>query len=358
MKARAPRPSQVVHINGSEIGPGTRTQIDLPLVDLSTHVPLTMPVHVINGRRDGPQLFVSAAVHGDELNGVEIIRRVVKLSALKRLRGALIAVPIINVPGFLNLSRYLPDRRDLNRSFPGLTKGSLAARLAKLFLDEVVVGSTHGIDLHTGAVHRDNYPQIRVNLDDAEAERMARAFGVPLVINAGFPEGSLRATAREHGVPVIVYEAGEALRFDEAAIRAGVKGVMRVMRELGMLPPLRSAKPAHDPLIIRSSQWVRAPCSGVVRAIKPIGARVKTGQILALVSDPLGETETEIEAPVDGVVIGRTNLPLAHEGEALFNIGLTTGTQIVARTLDDFDPLDEYESGATEELAKTEPQIV
>ena len=207
-------------------------------------------------------------------------------------------------------------------------------------------------------MHRDNYPQVRVNLDDAEAERMARAFGVPLVVNAGMREGSLRAAAHKHGVPVIVYEAGEALRFDEAAIRAGVKGVMRVMRELGMLPPLRSARPTHDPLILRSSQWVRAPSSGVVRAIEPIGARVKTGQVLAIVSDPLGETETEIEAPVDGVVVGRTNLPLVHEGDALFNIGLTTGTQIVARPLDDFDPLEEYESGSTGELAKTEPQIV
>ena len=381
MDTRAPSSSQVVCIGGSEVGPGTRTQIDLPLIELSTHVPLTMPIHVVNGRQEGPQLFLSAAVHGDEINGVEIIRRVVKLSALKQLCGALIAVPIVNVPGFLNLSRYLPDRRDLNRSFPGLTKGSLTARLAKLFFDGVVAGSTHGIDLHTGAVHRDNYPQIRVNLDDAEAERMARAFGVPLVINAGFLKGSLRAAAHARGVPVIVYEAGEALRFDEAAIRAGVKGVMRVMRELGMLPPLRSAKPkpvgvrelmarelgvsplrgakpVHDPLILRSSHWVRAPCSGVVRAIEPIGARVKTGQLLAIVADPLGETETEIETPVDGVVIGRTNLPLTHEGEALFNIGLTTGTQVVARTLDDFDPLEEYKSGATGELAKIEPEIV
>ncbi len=358
MGGRKSGASQVVRIGGAEVGPGARSQIDLPLVDLSTRLPLTMPVHVINGRRAGPQLFVSAALHGDEINGVEIVRRLVKLSALKRLCGVLVAVPMVNVPGFLNLSRYLPDRRDLNRSFPGQTKGSLTARLAKLFLNEIVAGSTHGIDLHTAAVHRDNYPQIRVNLADADAERMACAFGVPLVINAGFPAGSLRAAAREFGVPVIVYEAGEALRFDEAAIRAGVKGVMRVMRELGMLPPLRSAKPAHDPLILRSSQWVRAPCSGVVRTIKPLGARVKTGQALAVVADPLGETETEIQTPVDGVVIGRTNLPLAHEGEALFNIGLTTGTQIVARTLDDFDPLEEYESGATGELAETEPQIV
>ena len=142
--------------------PGRRAQVDLPVADLSTRVPIAMPVHVINGRRDGPRLFVSAALHGDEINGVEIIRRVMKLSVLSRLRGVLVLAPIVNVPGFLHLSRYLPDRRDLNRSFPGSAKGSLAARIAKLFLEEVVAGSTHGIDLHTGALHRENFPQIRV----------------------------------------------------------------------------------------------------------------------------------------------------------------------------------------------------
>ena len=348
----------MVRIGGEEVRAGATAQIDLPITDLSTHVPLTMPVHVVNGRRDGPRLFVGAALHGDEINGVEVIRRVVKLSALNRLRGTLVAVPIVNVPGFLSLSRYLPDRRDLNRSFPGLARGSLAARLAKLFLDEIVEGATHGIDLHTGAVHRTNFPQVRVNLEDAEAERIAQAFGVPLLINAGFREGSLREAAHDRGIPVVAYEAGEALRFDEAGIRAGVKGIMRVMRELDMLPPLRSAAPVHEPLIVRSTRWVRAPVSGVVRIIRSVGVRVKEGQILAIISDPLGETEIEIKAPSDGVVIGRTNLPLVHEGDALFNIGLTTGIQVDARTLDDFDPFEEYESGATGELANEEPQIV
>ena len=345
-------------VAGARLGPGRRTQIDIPIADLSTHVPITMPVHVINGRRDGPRLFVAAALHGDEINGVEIIRRVMKLSALKRLRGVLIAVPIVNVPGFLNLSRYLPDRRDLNRSFPGSAKGSLAARLAKLFLDEIVTGSTHGIDLHTGAVHRDNYPQIRASLDDAQAERMARAFGVPIVVNSDFRDGSLRAAAHNLGVPVIVYEAGEALRFDEGAIRAGVKGVTRVMRELGMLSPRKGATRPHEPLMLQASRWLRAPCSGVVRANKPVGARVRTEEVWAIVSDPLGETDTEIRSPVDGVIIGRTNLPRVHEGDALFNIGLTDAAQAVGRTLDEFDPLEEYESGATRELAKAELKIV
>ena len=358
MAARGGQSTQLVRVGGRNVGPGQLAQIDLPIADLSTRVPITMPVHVINGRRDGPRLFVSAAMHGDELNGVEIVRRLMKLRALRDLRGVLVTVPIVNVPGFLNLSRYLPDRRDLNRSFPGSATGSLAARIAKLFLDEIVLESTHGIDLHTGAVHRENYPQIRVNLDVPEGERMARAFGVPVVLNADFREGSLRAAASHANVPVIVYEAGEALRFDEAAIRAGVNGIARVMRSLGMLPPRKQRPSSSTPLILRSSRWLRAPCSGVLRVTERVGARVSDGQTLALISDPLGETETEIVAPASGIIVGRTNLPLAHEGDALFNIALTEGTQITARTLDAFDPHEDYEAGTTAYLARTEPEIV
>ena len=184
MCARAAKPPDAIRIGEVNVRPGYRTQVGLPIIDLSIHVPVTMPVHVVNGPEDGPALFVSAAIHGDEINGVEIIRRIMKLAALRRLKGALIAVPIVNVPGFLNLSRYLPDRRDLNRSFPGSDRGSLAARLAKMFLDQVLSNSTHGIDLHTGAVHRENYPQIRVDLNDPAAQSMARAFGVTVVNSA------------------------------------------------------------------------------------------------------------------------------------------------------------------------------
>ena len=185
MSAPTASPSEAIRIGDVEVPPGYRTQVDLPIADLSIHVPITMPVHVINGPVGGPVLFVSAAVHGDEINGVEIIRRVMELGAVRNLKGALILVPIVNVPGFLNLSRYLPDRRDLNRSFPGSSRGSLAARLAHMFLEQVLLNSTHGVDLHTGAVHRENFPQIRVDLDNREATRMAHAFGAPLVVNSG-----------------------------------------------------------------------------------------------------------------------------------------------------------------------------
>ena len=179
-------------INGHNIRPGTRTTIDLPAGRLYTHAPMSIPVHVIRGKRDGPRLFVSAAIHGDEINGVEIIRRLLKLSALRQLRGTVLAVPIVNVHGFINHSRYLPDRRDLNRSFPGSEKGSLAARIAHLFMEEIVTKSTHGIDLHTGAIHRSNLPQIRANLENKETENLAHAFNVPVIISSNLRDGSLR----------------------------------------------------------------------------------------------------------------------------------------------------------------------
>ncbi len=344
-------------IGGVTVPPGRREIIDLPITDLSTRTPMTMPVQVINGRRDGPRLFICAALHGDEINGVEIIRRVLRLSALKRLKGTLVAVPIVNVFGFISLSRYLPDRRDLNRSFPGSARGSLAGRLAHLFLDQVAGQCSHGIDLHTGAIHRDNYPQVRADLNDTETESMALAFGVPVVINADLREGSLREAARQGGVPVIVYEAGEALRFNEASIRAGVMGVVRVMRALGMLPPSKRRHRRADPLVARSSVWVRAPESGVLRPAVALGSHVREGDVLGVIADPFGENEATVVSRVGGVVIGRSNLPLVHEGDALFHVVQVEGTQVAARTLDAFEPEADYEVGLTSELTD-EPPIV
>ena len=199
-------------INGMEVQPGKRALIDLELPKLNSHTALAMPVHVIHGRRDGPRLFLCAALHGDEVNGVEIIRQVLTLKALNRLHGTLVAVPVVNVYGVIHQSRYLPDRRDLNRSFPGHESGSMTARVTHLFMTEIVYRCTHGIDLHTGAIHRSNLPQIRADLDDPETERMARAFGVPVLLNSSLRDGSLRQVAAENGIPTLLYEAGEALR--------------------------------------------------------------------------------------------------------------------------------------------------
>ena len=331
-------PQKPLTINGVTFDRGTNTTVELPVGRLYTHAPMTMPVHVIRGKKSGPRLFISAAIHGDEINGVEIIRRLLKLPALKRLSGTIIAVPIVNVHGLINHSRYLPDRRDLNRSFPGSVKGSIAARLAHLLMSEIVSQSTHGIDLHTGAIHRSNLPQIRANLDDEETDKLARAFNVPVIISANLRDGSLREAAATHGIPMLLYEAGEALRFDEVSIRAGVKGIINVMRTLEMLPPSRSKSVKKiDPMVARSSAWVRAPDSGMLRSMVALGSRVKKETLLGMVSDPFGETETAIASTYNGIVIGRTNLPLVNEGDALFHIARFERVMDAASKVDEFN---------------------
>lgn len=314
-KERAP-----FRLNGSLVAPGTSQSIDIPVAQLYTHTPLHIPAYVVHGRREGPVLLVCAAIHGDEINGVEIIRRLMAMSTLRRLRGTLVAVPIVNIFGFLQQSRYLPDRRDLNRCFPGSEKGSLGARLAHLFKREILDRATHVIDLHTGAIHRSNLPQVRACLDHPETERMARAFGVPVVLNAPLRDGSLRSVAEQSGIPVITYEAGEALRFDELSIQAGVRGVMSVMRELGMLPRLKRLHAPIAPLIAKSSSWVRAELDGIMRPRVALGSRVNKGDVLATIGDPLGVREEKVISPYRGIVIGRLNIPLVNEGEALFHI--------------------------------------
>lgn len=324
-------------LNGVQIEPGTRQTVDLRVTRLYTHTAITMPVQVVNGKAPGPRLFVSAAMHGDELNGVEIIRRLLKLPALKRLHGVLIAVPVVNVHGLIHHSRYLPDRRDLNRSFPGSREGSLTARLAWLFMEEIVKNSTHGVDIHTGAVHRSNLPQIRAHLDDAETLRLAKSFEVPVLLNSELRDGSLRQVAAEQGMPLLLYEAGEALRFDEVAIRAGLRGIIGVMRALEMLPPSKSRRrPPIEPVIARSSSWVRAPRSGILRVTVPLGARVRRDEPLGMISDPFGEREVVLTAPANGIIIGRTNLPLANEGDALFHIARFGKTSEAAALVEEF----------------------
>lgn len=308
-----------IKIGTSLIKPGERATVRLPVADLYTGTSLAMPVHVVCGRRHGPTLFVSAAIHGDELNGVEVIRRLLKRKVLESMRGTLLAVPIVNVHGFLDQSRYLPDRRDLNRSFPGSRKGSVASRMAYTFMHEIVDKSDFGIDLHTGAINRCNLPQVRGNLDDPATLLLAKAFGAPVIIDSNARDGSLRQCAADKGMPMLIYEAGEALRFDELSIRAGLRGTLNAMRHIGMLPLSRKSGTAA-PVVADSTSWVRAPESGIVIPKVELGSRVTEGQVLAIMGDPVGDEETPVMAPFDGIVIGHSKLPLAHEGDALFHL--------------------------------------
>lgn len=319
-----------ITIGGVTINAGETKRIELPMPLLYTNTQMSIPVHVQRGKRPGPTLFVSAAIHGDELNGIEIVSRLLKSKSIKTLRGTLIVVPMVNVYGVLNQSRYLPDRRDLNRSFPGSRKGSLAGRIAHLFLNEIVTHCDYGIDLHTGAIHRSNLPQIRANLDDPETLAAAKAFGMPVLLNAEERDNSLRQAASERGVKVILYEAGEALRYDEFSIRAGVKGIINVMREIGMLNKRKGSGKQVRLFIARQSGWVRASESGFVNHVAQLGDHVGKGDVLATISDPFGTLLDTIVSYNEGVVIGKQNIPLTQEGEAMYHIAYFSKPNFVA----------------------------
>ena len=307
-------------IGGVDVAPGTRASVTLPVSALPDHTAVGLSVEVVQGKRPGPTMFVSAAVHGDEVIGVEIVRRLLRTPQLANLRGTLLVVPVVNSFGFLARSRYLPDRRDLNRCFPGSTSGSLGSRLAHIFLNDVVLRCDFGIDLHSAAEHRTNLPQIRVTPRDATTARMARAFGAPVILTSPLRDGSLRGAAAERGTPVLLYEAGEGLRFDEFAVRVGVAGILRVMRDEGMLAAKGIAKARTPSLICRASTWLRAPVGGLLRTFRAEGEIVEKGDMLAAVSDPAGDVEAEMLAPGAGILIGRAVLPVVNEGDAVFHL--------------------------------------
>ena len=306
-------------LGGVEIPKGVNITINLELPKLY-NTPTQLPVRVIRGKQNGPTVFVSAAIHGDELNGIEIIRRFRKLNILKKLKGTLILVPIVNVYGIMTLSRYLPDRRDLNRSFPGSAKGSLAGRVAKIFFDEIVKKCDLGIDLHTASIHKSNLPQIRTNIENEYTFKLAKAFGASVILHSELRDGSLRAVAQEEGIPILLYEAGEALRFDETSIRIGVRGLVEVLRENEMLPKLLRKSVKKSPIITKTSKWIRASESGMLRTIRALGETVEKNQLIAYIDEPLDDKSYAIYAPFDGVIIGKSEIPLVQEGDAIFHI--------------------------------------
>lgn len=307
-------------IAGEKIQRGERRQLAVTVAKLYDFTDMKMPVVVHRGEEDGPVLFVSAAIHGDEINGVDIVRRLLKDRRLSKIRGTLIAIPIVNVFGFNDKSRYLPDRRDLNRAFPGEEHGSLASQIAYIFRTEIVAQATHGIDLHTGAIHRTNLPQIRVDFNLPQNLELAKAFGAPVILNASPRDGSLRELQGEKQMPMLLYEAGTALRFNQRASKMGVAGILRVMKAIGMLDELAEESNVDDPFIAKSSHWVRAPISGIFITTKALGDVVDRGDKLGIITNPFGDHEYAIYAPHSGIIIGHTILPLANEGDALYHV--------------------------------------
>ena len=300
------------------VRPGSRREIGLPITRLVTGADVTLPVAVVHGRTDGPTVWIDAAIHGDEVGGVEIVRRVLASLSPKTLRGTLIAVPIVNVYGFMNNDRYLPDRRDLNRSFPGSARGSLASRIAALMVREVVAKCEVGIDLHTGSDHRTNLPHIRADLDDDRTRELATAFGSSLMVHASLRDGSLRQAARDEGAVVLVFEGGEAWRFDESAVVAGVNGVLRTLAALDMVDA--DVPAGATPRESRRTGWVRASRTGIVHLSCELGDEVDKGTSMGEIYDSFGKRLGRITANRSGVVLGRSQAPLVNRGDALVHL--------------------------------------
>jgi predicted deacylase len=324
-----------ITIAGRTVEAGTRQTVEIPVSTLSDHTPVTLSAHVIHGGRDGPSVFVSAGIHGDEVIGVEIVRRLLRSKNLKALRGTLIVVPIVNTFGFLNHSRYLPDRRDLNRCFPGSPLGSLGSRLAYIFLNEIVARCSLGIDLHSAAINRINLPQVRVSANNRETMRLAQVFGAPVILTSALRDGSLRQEARKVGVDVLLYEAGEGMRFDEMSVRAGVAGILRVLKEVGMLPRAGIAAPKAAPLLCSNSHWLRAPAGGLLRMYKAEGDVVAEGDLVAAIADPFGQGEIEVRTRYGGIIVGRAVVPIVHEGDALFHIADVKSSDLAEAAVDE-----------------------
>lgn len=316
--ARKPEPKPALVCGGQETAPGRRSRYEVPVSRLPTGSRLSMPVVVVNGKHPGPTVWLSGAIHGDELNGVEVVRQVLPRIDQRTLRGAIIAVPVVNVFGFVEQSRYLPDGRDLNRSFPGSPRGSMASQLAALFMKEVVMQSDLGIDLHTAAAHRTNIPQVRANFDDAETLQLARAFGAPYLIDARLRDGSVRAAATKLGIKVLLYEAGEIHRFDGPAIETGVNGVLRVLEAMEM--GTWDTPAVTPPTEIRFTRWVRARRAGLMRLDVELGDRVEKGDVVGMISDTLGNRAARITASTSGHVIALNQNPLVTQGEALIHL--------------------------------------
>jgi predicted deacylase len=315
----------------------------MAVAKLFDNTDVIMPVEVIRGKEPGPTMFISAAIHGDEINGVETIRIILsKKRILSRIKGTLIIVPIVNVFGYNQNMRYLPDRRDLNRVFPGSADGSLASRIAHKFMSEIVSKCDYGIDLHTGCIHHYNLPQIRALLDNAEIKELAESFGVPVVLHSNMRDGSLRQAASEIGVKVLLFEGGEALRYNRSVILAAAYGIANTMIKIGMLEKkiLKAILPArHEVFIARSSYWLRATDSGTLWTKVKVGDRVQKNQSIGFISDPLGRNKHFVRSTVTGIVIGMTLMPLVTNGDALFHIAMFDNATAVKDEIQDYQEI-------------------
>jgi predicted deacylase len=328
--------------NGTLVPAGESRDVMLAMGESYSSTTVEIPIHIRRAVEDGPVVFVTAALHGDEINGTGAVRQLIQETELQLLRGALILIPVLNLPAFDRHSRYLPDRRDLNRSFPGSSTGSLAGRMARTIFDEIVSRCDYGIDLHTAAVRRTNYPNTRGDLSDPDVRRIANAFGCEVNIDAKGPRGSFRREACIAGCPTIVMEGGEVWKVEPGIVETAVRGIKNVLRDLGMLAG-DMERPDYQ-VTIKKSTWIRAENGGFLQFhIKP-GDLVEKDQPLATNTTILGREQNILHAPYDAVVIGMTTLPATSPGEPVCNLGkLPRGTKPIAfrRSRSEEDGLEE-----------------
>ena len=327
-----------ITICGETIHPGEQVSLALPLPELFSCAPMCMPIKVLNGKLAGPCLVVIAAMHGNELNGAEIINRLLHSKNLKKLKGTLVAVPIMNVYGFINKTRILPGGTSLGTSFPGSQQGSHAARLAHLFCSEIFSLADYCIDLQTGWLNHSNLPQVFVTDDNEQELELAHTFSAPVISEVSPQKGSLRAHANKKEIPYLVYEAGEAMRFDESSIRIGLKGLTNVIRHLDMLPaPSKVNSIKQKSFLMRDTRWVRSPTSGINYSSIKLGQQVKKGELLSMIKDPFGAgPDVPVMAEFDGIVVSINNLPLVYEGVSLFQLASFERLSLAATHIEDW----------------------
>ncbi len=314
-------PLRIVKIGGKEIHPGETKSIDINIARLPSHTMIDTPIYVSRGMEDGPTLAFLAGMHGDEINGMEIVRRIIDGGLNKPQRGTVVCMPIINVYGFLNYSREVPDGKDINRSFPGRKTGSLASRVAYHLTKEIIPLIDYGVDFHTGGAMRTNYPQIRAQLKDAKNRELAEAFHAPFTIDSPFRPNSLRREAARKKKNIIVYEGGESLRFDHHAIEEGIGGALRLMKHLNMID--WASDPKEENRVIENSTWLRAKYAGLFQSNVQCGQQVVKGEWVGTITDPFGEFKERVTATKTGYVIGLNNIPVINAGDALMHIGIS-----------------------------------
>lgn len=313
---------EAIKLNGTEVWPGETKRIVANVARLPSHSPIDISITVSRAVKPGPALLLMGGLHGDEINGIEIVRRMIDDGLNLPEAGTTISIPIINIYGFIHFSRYVPDGKDVNRSFPGSKRGSLASRVAYYFMREIVPQIDYGIDFHTGGADRTNYPQIRAKLDDPVNAELAAAFHAPFSLHSKYRTKSLRWAAAKRGKKILVYEGGESARFDEFAIQEGINGALRVMRHLEMVK--EAPQPSHINKFIKSTTWIRARYSGLFQSGVKSGDAVNEKQVLGYITDPFGDFKFPIKSPTKGYIIGLNNDPIIHQGDAMIHIGKVT----------------------------------